>query len=480
MASISIATIVDALDASAEAKKAAKAWSPNIARWAELYSCDRPELELNLVGGSFTRRRRTLGMGKRVPQDWAGLVWTERAGVEAGKPESLNDELMQRHFGPAFAPAFTDHLEGDVFAKGIGALEILIDGITVSAAGTVDFTGAELDVITVPAECIIPLKWRKGEVLECAFASIGQGIVDVREHREGPGDSWLITNRRFMVRGDGTQLTEVPAEMLIEEGIAPMMLIEGAPPMFAVMKPAIANNIDASSPYGMSVFANAEDHLEAVDVVFDNFVQDVFLGARMVGIPDTMLRKDANGNLIPPQRERKDLFIALTDPSGGGVSGDKSGIWDHVPSLRAAENQQALDLALSALSTAVGFGAERYRYRGETIATATQIISENSELYRNRASHLLSIKSALTSIARAVLWCYGNLLGENVEVDADIVIRVDDSVIEDDGARQARGIAKVQAGVMSLERYLTECEGLDEAAAKAEAALIQGSAPALF
>lgn len=483
MASVKTETIAKAIDAPKHSVEYVRDWAPRIEQWSALYRCEQPDTTFQLADGDVTVTRRTLRMGKRIPEDWATLCWTERARVDCGEEESAEAELFDAHFGERFAARFNEYLEGNVFALGTGALEWLIDDIKLNAAGSADTAAATFRLCYVPTACILPLQWSEGRVTSVAIASVDGEMIDVRIH-SGDGDVRVIENQRY--RNKGTDRIErVDDAELIESGIAPRLELrrtaEPVPPMFCVLRPQIANNVDAASPFGISVFANAVDQLEAVDIVFDNFVEDVYLGRRMVGIPDTMLRKDPNsGKLLPPQQTRKNLFVTIVDPTGGGIAGDKSGIWDYSPNLRADQNEQALNVALSQLSEAVGMGAERYRYRGETIATATQIISENSTLYRNRAKHLLGITEALMTMGAALLWLARYVAGQDVDTAAEIRVVTDDSVIEDDNARQARGIAKVQAGVMSIERYLIEYEGLTEDEAVAEAARLAPTVPPLF
>lgn len=470
---VTISDVARAIQAPKVAADKASEWSEYIVRWSDIYRQAPVEIRFDLASGTYGGNRKTLGMGKRVPEDWAGLCWTEKASVTAGEDDSPTAEFMQRHFGERFAPRFGTLLESQSFARGTCGLEVRIEGLTPGAATSPDAT---LTVGTVPAECILALEWDDDEVTEVAFVNKTSRYVDVRIHG-GDENMRTIEFRRYMLDGNGNLVASarVSDESLIEAGIAPLIGIQGAPPLFAIIKPQIANNIDSESPYGLSVFANAESQIDGVDSVWDSFLNDIRLGRKMVGIPETMLRREAptdaypEGRLLPPQSDRKDLFVALMDATGE----TKHGMWDYSPSLRTEENERALNLALSMLSSAVGFGEERYRYRDGSVATATQIISENSEAFRNRAKHLLPITDALTRIATAMLWCQRNIVGDTtIDAEAEVTVRTDDSIIEDDGAVQDRGIRKVAAGVMSLVRYLMECEGLSKEAAEEEAARI--------
>lgn len=494
MPSVTMKNIVDAIDA----PKAVADYSRHITRWSNLYTSVRTVTSLELANGTYQRDTRTLRMGKRSCEDWASLCWTENASVTAGDDGTLLAEIMDSHFGESFAPRFSEVLEREVFAQGNAALEVLVENATATGedwtTARVTFDAAKVEVGFVPAACCIPMAWRRGKVTALAIASVYGKVCDIRIHsRYMDGRGWVIHNRRFEVGNDGKLINERSAAELFEAGIAPIVIIEApdggiVPPLFAMLKPAIANNIyglDNLLPLGISVLENAEDQLRDCDLAYDQLYEDIYLKQAMVGIPDTMLRRerDSNGNdvLVPPQRDRKNLFVTLRD--GNVAAGGGAAIWDYSPTLRVAGHIEALNAALSLFSESVGMGAERYRYRGETIATATQIISENSVLYRNRAKHLLGIRSALIDIATALLWCYANLLGTDLGApleDIDINVNVDDSVIEDDETRRARGMAKVQGGVMSLRRYLRDFEGLTDDELEAELAELQAKTPTLF
>ena len=469
--SVSIQTIAEAIGA----PDAAKDWADNLIRWAAIYSCKPVERVVTLRDGAHKRRIRSLSMGKRIAEDWAGLCWTENATVEVDGADGVLAEMLDEMYGDRFAPGFVDFLER-VFAQGLGGTEVLIHGMKLSPNGAVAFDGASIELAHADAQCIIPLAWTPREITSAAFVSFpSKTRVDVRIHSDGPGVK-VITNRSFNVRG--AKLVEMRQDELIAEGTAPVVTIQSPFRLFSVLKPAIANNIDATSPYGVPVFANAEDHLATLDLMFDNMAEDFELGGKIVGVPEFMLRRDANDQVIPPQRDKKNLFVALE--GAAGVAGGATQIWEHNPDLRVEDNKAGIDAMLSLLSSAVGMGSERYVYRGETIATATQIISENSDLFRSRRKHMLSVTAHLTDITRAVLWLASNLLGMTANPDAEVVIRSDDSVIEDDNSRIARGLTLVQNNVISKRTFLVDYMGMTEEDADTEVGRLTVAVPALF
>jgi hypothetical protein len=471
---ITIEQVATAIGAPKPIATMTKDWSEKrIALWGALYACEEVTETLELADGTHRRRRRTLSMPKRVCEDWAALVWTEKSGISAAENEA---EFLAEWMGERFTSDFASFLEGDVFARGFGAIEQLVEGITVDAAGRAIITPGTttLSYDLIPADSIIPLAWRRGEVTSAAFVSWGDARADVRIHA-ATADGWSVTNRAFVLKGG--KLSEAD----LAEGVAESITFPGAPQMFHCVKPAITNNADRRSPFGVSVFANAVDQLEVVDLIYDNLANDFRLGRKAVFMADTMLRRGAKtdaypmGQPIPPDKDLADLFMVVQDATGE----QKQAITEHNPMLRVTENTEALSAALSLLSNAVGMGAERYVYRGETVATATQIISENSELYRNRARHVEQIGAALIEACECALWFGKNLLKLDVDPEAEVTIVTDDSVIEDDTTRITRGLTLVSAGVLSRKKFLMDYMGMTEEEALEELAAMGSEAPTL-
>ena len=488
--SITIGKVAKAIGA----PSAAADWQKNLDRWGLIYSTEVAEAPPNEWAEAATSNRtpNTLNMGKHISADWASLIFTENTTIEAAskkkkadsKTESLEQQVLDGAYDDNFTTRFIDGLEY-TFALGTGALELVFQGLLIDNAGNVTAdreTTAVVDI--VPAEAIIPLKWLRGVMLEVAFVSYasdkGGNYVDVREHRTqiiAGVESRVIINRRFRLTGDKDSDSQVLIPEPPPEGVAPMLIFQGAPRMFAMLSPALKNNVDVTSPYGISVYANAESQLATADLIFDNFAEDFELGRKMVFMPETMMRRTTttsdeypDGRPIPPSKKNQNVFVSLEDPTVA-AGGDASKIHEHNPDLRVEDNTTALRAALSYLSEAVGMGSGRYQLSKEgTLKTATEVISENSALYRSRRKHLLAIFEALTDISHAILWSAVNLLGVPVDPETEIIVRADDSVIEDDGTRIARGLTLFQAGAISQLKFLIDYMMLSETDAEEEVA----------
>lgn len=63
--------------------------------------------------------------------------------------------------------------------------------------------------------------------------------------------------------------------------------------------------------------------------------------------------------------------------------------------IRAEAHSKAINDFLNILSVKCGFGTQHYRFENGNIQTATQVISENSDLYKTILKHEIILDSAL-------------------------------------------------------------------------------------
>ena len=115
-----------------------------------------------------------------------------------------------------------------------------------------------------------------------------------------------------------------------------------------------------------------------------------------------------------------------------------------------------------------GFGTEHYKFENGNITTATQVISENSDLYRTIKKHEIILNDVMVELIQ-IICRLGNVLGAGVKEDADINIDFDDSIIEDKATMRKEDRNDVAMGVMSLAEYRAKYYG--ETLEKAQSSL---------
>lgn len=130
-------------------------------------------------------------------------------------------------------------------------------------------------------------------------------------------------------------------------------------------------------------------------------------------------------------------------------------------SLRAEQHSKAINDDLNYLSLKCGFGTDRYQFGATGAKTATEIISENSDMYRMIKKHEILLEDALRQLIQIIIRL-GMILGNTLNPECEITIDFDDSIIEDKETERSRDRQDVSMGVMSLAEYRAKWYGESE------------------
>ena len=228
-------------------------------------------------------------------------------------------------------------------------------------------------------------------------------------------------------------------------------------PLFQIITPNIVNNIDLDSPYGISVFANAISQLKGCDLVYDSYMNEFELGKKKITVPVSMakIQMGETGVAKPVFDKNDTVFYAIPDDRDG-----KNTIKEIDFKLRSAEHDMAITKVLDLLSFKCGMGTGRYKFENGVVKTATEVISDKSELYQSIKKHEIVLESALTGMVKAI----GQLKGIELK---KVNIDFDDSIIQDKESERQTDRQDVAMGVLGLDEYRAKWYGeTEEEAAK--------------
>ena len=130
--------------------------------------------------------------------------------------------------------------------------------------------------------------------------------------------------------------------------------------------------------------------------------------------------------------------------------------------LRTQEHNAGIQDMLNVLSSKCGFGENHYKYDNGNISTATQVVSENSSLFRTLKKHELILNDVLVQICRTILRMGNLYMKAGLNEDVDITVDFDDSIIEDAASQLNSMKADVDAGYLRPEIYLAKKYGVTE------------------
>lgn len=425
----------------------------HINEWLSWYQNDVSKFhKYKVYNGSVTtsHERYRLGMAKKVCEDWANLLLNEKAVIKAGSfDETLHKVLSNNNFDKQ-----ANQLIEKAFALGTGAF--------------VEYLDADDNVIIdyLRADMIYPLSWDNGDIIECAFGTTrvfdGEEVIYLQIHRYGRKEdeedpsAYYIENR--YVNAKSGEEIEPPEE--IEE----LVRTGYDKPLFQILKPNISNNIDMDSPLGISVYANSIDQLKGCDLTYDSYINEFVLGRKRILVPISAAKMQMEKDgVATPTFDAKDTVYYMMP---GDRSTDMS-ITEIDMNIRASEHELGIQRMLDLLSFKCGMGTGRFRFESSGVKTATEVISDKSDLFQNRQKNTIIIESVIKDMVKAIAFLSG-------AGDVEVTVNFDDSIIEDINTVIDRNIKLTQAGLRSKVTAIMEITHCSEADAKKELEKIIG------
>lgn len=410
--------------------------------------------------GTVKCRRYSLNMGKKVPEDWANLLMNEKVVItlEGQSEQEFIDQVFDKNNFLVKA----NEMQELAFALGTTAFIPRVVGMAAEGTEPIPGSASEIVLDYVTAENIWPIAWQNGIITECAFSStttIGEDSYCYLQIHHKVDELYDIDNRIYRYRNDNLdeelQLSDVPGFETI-----PRVVHTGSETrQFVIDRPNIANNFDYSVPMGISVFANAIDVLQGVDIAYDSYVNEFVLGKKRI-----MVKPSATEYLDgEPIFDSDDLvfYVLPEDVTDGSV------ITPIDMQLRTAEHNTGIQDQLNLLSSKCGFGETYYRFNGGSVATATQVISENSTMFRTIKKHEIILEQVIIELCRIILRLGNTAMGAGLNEDVEISVDFDDSIIEDKTTERNNDRQDLAAGIMNPWEYRAKWYNEDEATAKA-------------
>lgn len=450
-------------------------------------------------GRVYEVHRRSIHPAMRVCTEWGSLLLNDRTQVVCESQE-CTDWLADFFNNTGFMPQAQNTVIR-AFGMGTGAWALWVDA-----------DDRKVRVRHYDARMVIPLTWDEEGVTECAFVTRafyrGQAVDQLQMHLRGG----LGVDEVFPSHPHGGASSSSPSSPshgnedassrskssqgktgLSPSTSSPFEKCEGAYrivtvcfddagnviepagvcaeydtgslfPTFSIVKPAIDNTRVDMSPYGQSVFADAVDAIQAVDLAFDALINEVDVSKMRIFLSDVLFDKESSGSgkriSIPFGKQDCTVFRK--------VMSTEDMIQEFAPSLRTNAQAEAFRIALQMLGDLCGFGISYFDFDNSGyVKTATEVSSDNSALMRNIARHEHSLETSIAGISRALLHC-ARAFGESLPDEGVITCSFDDSIITDVAAEKRISMAEVGVTMHPWE-YRMRYYGEDEATARKRA-----------
>jgi A118 family predicted phage portal protein len=379
--------------------------------WADIYA-GRPPWRSAKRSGLHSRGERIIGQmnaAKAICEEFTALTFAERVNISLSNPDLqsyIDKTLAQTGFWEQIQQFITN-----AYALGGGCMKFfLADG-----KPCIDF---------LTAEKMYPISWRNGRIHEIIFSSaaVENGKYTTVFERYGNGFtenlSFISDNRAAL----GRRIA----------GTAPELIESEAAGLFAVFRPAAANNFDTESPLGVSVFASAVDTLKALDIAFDSFMREFILGKKRIIVPAASIQTIVDpetGNLTRYFDADDEAFVALKTEDTEALK-----INDNTVALRVEEHISAIEALYKMLCFQTGVSAGTFSMSNGLhyyVKTASEVMSQNAKSARTIRLNQNNLTETFKTMVKALL-ILGKLTGDISETDCETCISFSDNVITAD------------------------------------------------
>lgn len=336
------------------------------------------------------RKQKTLNMPKVLAKKMARLVFNEGVSISLAKDsegksaqwELINDVITSNKF----IREFQRYLEY-MFALGGVVVEVYLDG-------------DEPKLAYATADAFFPISSDTEDIDEAVIANKfhedGYYYTLLKWHEWGSwGEhNYRIKNELYRSKNND-QLGERVALKQLYSDMAEETLFNTDTSLFVYIKPNEANNKDITSPLGISIYENVKDTIQMLDVMYDFWYNEFRLGKRKVAVPDYMVktRYDANGKPHIYFDDSEELYVAMNSPEM-----DSFTVKDLTVNIRSEQVIESIQSLLDVLAMQTGLSAGTFTFTAGGMKTATEVISENSETYQTRSSHVHVVEDALRDL----------------------------------------------------------------------------------
>ena len=347
-------------------------------------------------------------------------------------------------------------------ALGTVAYVVYVKNGTADADG--NLLGGSIGINYVEAGNIFPTSWENKQVSECIFTFVKmwqrKKYVLFQYHKLEQTDGqrqYVIENTVVEnTTGSGRELTpEQWNEIPHFQGLAPKIQTGTDKPQFIIDRLNIVNNADddSTNPMGVALFANALDVLRKLDLEYDSYANEFSLGRKRIFVAPEFLTTDNGQPVFDPEDT---VFYELPEDY---FKDTKEAMHEVNMDLRVEEHSKAIKDDLNILSSKCGFGTDRYEFEGGQAKTATEVISENSDMYRSLQKHELILERVLIQLIQTIIHVGITIGTPGLNENTEISVSFDDSIIEDKEAERNRDRQDVSMGVMSLAEYRAKWYG---------------------
>lgn len=398
------------------------------------------------------QERKTLNMPLRVCQRWADLLLNEK--VEINIEDEYTNKVAQKLLKQVNFYIRGNNLVERAFALGKGFFIQYWDG-------------EKTNQKYISQEYFYPISFENGNITECGFSS--EKVIDNKKyiyletHTLNDKKEYVIDN--FLLSTHDNELVEVDNQFYIDHNIEQKIETKRTEPLFQPIGPNVANRDNFDSAFGTSVFSGAIDTFKTTDVIYDGYFKEFLLGKKRIFVPDGV----SNLNYVTDKTTGDTKAVEVFDPNDEvfyrlpEFEDGKNPIIESNMDLRVSAYNEGLQTQLNLISQQCGFGDSGFTWDKGNVTTATQVISENSDMYRTLKKHELVFKPAIIDMVKGLLYIE-SAFGKDtkIKLDVEVTVDFDDSIIEDKAEIKRQALLELNVGLIDAIQYYIDVYKMTE------------------
>ena len=326
-------------------------------------------------------------------------------------------------------------------------------------------SGDKVIVDFVQADQFYPIAFdASGSITACVFSdqrAVGDKWYTRLEYHQMVDDGCEVVNNAFVSTVRDALGTRVPLTAVRDwAGLAEQATIKAVKrPLFGYFKFPMANNIDTSSPLGVSCYSRVVDLIKQADQQWTDFLWEFESGRRALFVDTLALERGLDGK---PRLPGVRLYRTL---STTGDVGGKELFEEWTPTLREANILNGLDAILRRIEFNSGLAYGTLSNPQTVDKTATEIKIAQQRSYSTITDTQKALTRALEDLLYAMdVWVTISRLAPGGVYRA--IFDYDDSVIVDKETQFIQDLRLVSTNIMSRQEFRRRNFGEDEATAK--------------
>ena len=263
------------------------------------------------------------------------------------------------------------------------------------------------------------------------------------EEHDLTGSSYIINNSCFMSQSENRLGEEMPLDTLdMWATLAKTATIVNVDkPLFGYFKNPQANNLDLTSPMGVSCYSRATSLIQDVDEQYSRILWE-YEGSELAVDADVTALK--NSNKLPVRKERLFRNLGLDQPDGFYEV--------FSPNIRDQSLFNGLNKMLMRVEFTCGLAYGTLSDMQLVTKTAEEIKSSKQRSYSTVVDIQKSLQKALIDLVDAMLILRNFYLNKPI-VEPEISFQFDDSLIENTDIIAQRAMLEFQSGLIDKVEY---------------------------